>query len=245
MPGDPVSRVALAAVRVYCLPHAGGAADSFLPWARSTGRSALRFIPVELPGHGTRRGEPLLTSMHKVTDGLLAMLAGRPRGEPFVLFGHSMGAQIAYETARRLSAHARPMPLALVVSGSRPAGLRDPRRLHTLSDEALLERVGRMGGTPDAVLRQKGVARMVLPALRADLALLADYTARLRPVRLPCPIMALGGAADELAGPESIAAWGSLTSARFRFRILPGGHFFLHAQRSAVAAEIGASLAAA
>jgi medium-chain acyl-[acyl-carrier-protein] hydrolase len=228
----------VGAVRVYCLPHAGGTAEAYLPWVRSPGCPGLDVVPVELPGHGTRRGERLLASMEEVTDGLLGLLASRPPDEPFVLLGHSMGAHLVHETARRLAGTGRPQPLAVVVSGSRPAGPSDTHRLHALPDDVLLERLAHLGGTPAEVLGRRSLVRMLLPVLRADLNLVADYAARVRPTPVPCPLLALGGSEDRLADPAGVAAWASLTSGLFRHRTLPGGHFFLHAHRDRVMAEV-------
>lgn len=232
-------------VRVYCLPHAGGSAGSFLPWARGQHLPGLQFVPVELPGRGTRLSDPLLRSMDHVVDGLLDVLAHRPAAERFVLFGHSMGAQIAYETARRLAVAELPMPVSLVVSGGRPPGAPAVvARLHDLPDELLIKGIVELGGTPAEVLEHQDLVDLLLPVIRADLTLLADYTARVRPTVLPCPVLALGGSEDKLAGPEWISNWRSTTAARFRHRVLPGDHFFLHAERAEVMAELAAEAAA-
>jgi len=225
-------------VRVYCLPHAGGSAASYRPWSGPAEQYGLDLVPIELPGHGTRRGEPLPGTMKELVDGVLAVLASRPSDEAFLLYGHSMGAQVAYETARRLAFGLRPMPLGLVVSGSRPPGRLDTAQLQSASDRELLAHLDLMGGTPAALLRHKHAARLILPVLRADLALLTAFSALALAEMLPCPITALGGASDRFAGPEWISAWESLTSDRFHHRILPGGHFFPHADPDAVLAAI-------
>jgi medium-chain acyl-[acyl-carrier-protein] hydrolase len=226
------------ALRVYCLPHAGGSAAGYLPWADRARGYGLDLVPVELPGHGTRRGEPLPGTMKELVDGVLAVLASRPADEAFLLYGHSMGAQVAYETARRLDFGMRPMPRGLVVSGSRPPGRPDSARLRSGSDRDLLGQLAHLGGTPAALLRHKHAARLILPVLRADLDLLAAFSGLALAEALPCPVTALGGAADDLAGPEWISAWESLTSDRFRHRILPGGHFFPYTDPDAVLAAI-------
>ncbi|MEV7242067.1 thioesterase II family protein [Streptomyces sp. NPDC003236] len=230
------------AVRVYCLPHAGGSAGSYLAWSRSREVPAgLEFVPVELPGRGTRLREPLLASMDEVVDGLLTMLAERPEEERFLLLGHSMGAQIAYETTRRLAAEGgRPLPRAVVVSGCRPPGAPVALPLHDRSDEELLRGVIELGGTPAEILEHRELLEMLLPVIRADLGLLARYMTDVRPTVLPCPVVALGGADDRLAGPEWITGWRAMTAGGFRHRVLPGDHFFLHTESAEVMAEIAA-----
>ncbi|MFF8993506.1 thioesterase II family protein [Streptomyces sp. NPDC014983] len=238
----PATDGGTAPVRVYCLPHAGGSAGAYLAWARSRQAPGLHFVPVELPGRGTRMGEPLLTSMRDVVDGVLSVLETRPADEPFVLFGHSMGAQIAYETARRLVAEERPLPRALVVSGCRPPGSPAALPLHDRDDEQLVKDMGELGGTPAEILRHRELLEMLLPVLRADLTLLDAYMREVRPTVLPCPTVALGGTEDLLSGAEWIGGWRAVTAGGFRQRILPGDHFFLHSRVDEVMAEISAAV---
>ncbi|MGW7365747.1 thioesterase II family protein [Streptomyces sp. NPDC054841] len=235
---DPAAHDATEPVRVYCLPHAGGSAAAYLTWSRSQDVPGLRFVPVELPGRGTRIGEPLATSMDEVVEGVLSVLESRPEQERFVLFGHSMGAQITYETTRRLAAAGRPLPGTIVVSGCRPPGSPVTLALHEKSDEELLRAIVELGGTPAEITRHQELLDLLLPVMRADLGLLARYMEQVRPAVLPCPVVALGGADDRLTGPEWIAGWRSMTAARFRHRIFPGDHFFLHDHATEVMAEI-------
>ncbi|HEY5834910.1 thioesterase II family protein, partial [Streptomyces sp.] len=222
-------------VRVYCFPHAGGTAQAYLPWRRAAAHAGLEIVPVELPGHGTRYHEPLLTRVHEVVDGVLGSF---PSTGPFVLFGHSMGARIAYETALRLLADGLPPPLALVVSGSRPGRPGGPVGG---TDESLLTWLRSLGGTAAPALGHRAVARAVVRTLRADLGMLAEHGARVRPP-LPYPILALAGAQDEVAPPHAVARWRTLTSADFRYHVLPGGHFFPHEQPERVVAAISGVL---
>ncbi|WNI17850.1 thioesterase II family protein [Actinacidiphila sp. ITFR-21] len=232
-PDDPAGR----RVRVYCLPHAGGAARTYLPWREPAAANGLEIVPVELPGHGTRHHEPPLTRMRDAVDGVLGCL---PPAGPFVLLGHSMGARVAYETALRLLRDGGPRPLALVVSGSSPAGSGGPAGAGgpaARTDEELLAWLRALGGTPATALGHKAVARAVARTLRADLGLLARSGPRARPA-LPYPILALAGAQDHVAPAQAVAEWRALTGADFRYRVLPGGHFFPHRQPERILAAV-------
>lgn len=226
-----------ARVRVYCLPHAGGAAQVYLPWRATAAEAGLDIVPVELPGHGTRYCEPPLTRMRQVVDGLLSVITSCPGEEPFVLFGHSMGARVAYETALRLVEERLPLPLALVVSGNCPGR---QSALPVGTDDALLRWMLALGGTPAPALSHKAVARAVVRTLRADLDVLDGHHT---PRPLPCPILALAGTHDEIAPARAVANWRPLASAHFRHEVLPGDHFFPHAQPERVVAEIRAMVA--
>lgn len=227
-------------VTVYCFPHAGAAATTYLGWARSDEQPDVEFVPVEFPGRGTRRREPLAQTMDEIVTGFLACLPARPQGERFALFGHSMGAHVAYEVARRAAKASWPSPLLLAVSGARPPGAPEAMRLHDLPDDKLLAAVAWLGGIPSQVLADRDMVRAVLPVLRADLALFSAHVERAVAEPLPCPITAFGGSGDVLAHPSWIESWNRLTSAGFRSRILPGDHFFVHPHRSEVMAAIAA-----
>lgn len=225
-------------VRVYCLPHAGGSAGTFLGWVRSREATDLRFVPVELPGRGTRMAERPPGSMDEVVCGVLSVLERRPPEESFLLFGHSMGAHVVYETARRLAATGRPLPRAVVAASCRPPGHPAVIRMQGQSDAALLDTVGELGGIPGEILERRDLLGLLLPAIRADLALVDRYAEQIRPTALPCPVVAFAGAADRHAGPAWTPGWRSTTTAWFGHHVFPGDHFFLHAQVGAVIAEL-------
>jgi surfactin synthase thioesterase subunit len=106
------------------------------------------------------------------------------------------------------------------------------------SDHALLETIVQLGGIPSEILGRRDVLDLLLPAMRADLTLVARYTEQIRPTPLPCPVIAFAGAEDQHAGPRWTAGWDSTTTARFYHDVFPGDHFFVHAQVAPVIARV-------
>ncbi len=200
----------------------------------------IDLCPVELPGRGARIDEEPCCRMDRLVEELCEVL--QPLLDiPFALFGHSMGAYIAYELARRLSAARGPAAMHLFVSGA-AAPTRAPRDppLHTLPDHDLIGALTSFGGTPPAVLACDELLAALLPTLRADLTLAETYTAP-RPGRVACPITAFGGSNDTI-DRRALHGWSAFTGSAFRLRIFPGDHFYLSQAAGELADEMASDL---
>jgi medium-chain acyl-[acyl-carrier-protein] hydrolase len=161
---------------------------------------------------------------------------------PFALFGHSMGALICFELARKLRHHRYKHPLQLFVAGHRAPHLRaQTPPIHDLPTPLFLEKLGELGGTPDVVLRDPDMMQLFLPLLRADFKLLETYVFNENHA-LDCPITAFGGLDDKVASEEEMAAWSVHTRETFKLHMFPGGHFFLSHARLPLLRAIAADL---
>lgn len=196
---------------------------------------------VQLPGRENRLSEPPLTSMEAVVDGLLAVL-GPFAKRPYLLMGCSLGALIAYETARRLSAWGRPPKYLVVVACAPPQLGRFRTGWSALDDDALLAVLDRrFGGVPDMVKENTALRGLFLPALRGDVTLLDSYQWRPAPV-LNVPMLTIGGTRDSEISAEDLAAWGDLTSGPVEHVTVEGGHLVLREDPAAVAPVLNARL---
>lgn len=224
---DPAARV-----RVFCLPYAGGGAAIYRPWAAEVD-PALEICPVQLPGRERRLRERPFTAMEPLVAALAEALVP-VLDRPFAFFGYSLGAWVGFELARYLRATGGPQPVQLFVAGSRAPHLPFAAPpIHDLPREEFMAALRRLGGTPEEVLRDPELMALFEPVLRADFAVADGYVYR-QEEPLACPISAFGGMADALASPTSIAAWSTLSRGRFLQRIVPGGHFFIREERTAV-----------
>jgi surfactin synthase thioesterase subunit len=218
-----------APLRLFCFSHAGGGAAFFRPWCAALA-PAVDVRPVQLPGRESRFDEAPYRRMELLLDPLCAALEPY-LDRPYALFGHSMGALVAYEVARRFSTSSRPAATCLVVSGRRgPRTPSDHRLLHGLPDAEFLAEIGRLGGMPREVLDEPDLLDLVLPPLRADYELVETY----RPpegVGLDCAVAAYLGAADSEVDRSGIEGWRRETTGRFTSRVFPGGHFYLKGDR--------------
>jgi len=216
-----------ARMRLFCCPYAGGAANVFRTWPDRL-PPETEVCAVELPGRWTRLREPPIASMSSLVEAAVAGLApGLDR--PFALFGHSLGALIAFEIARQLRRTGGPSPTCLIVAGCHaPQVSTTHRPLYQLpTDEFLRVMNERYGGIPRAVLEDSELLRVILPAMRADIEAFETYSYSQEPP-LDLPICAFGGLADTLAPPPSVHAWCHQTSVSFTSHMFHGGHFFFH-----------------
>ncbi|MGZ3147201.1 thioesterase II family protein [Lentzea chajnantorensis] len=219
-----------APVRLVCLPHAGGSATYFLPVAAALDPS-VDVLAVQYPGRQDRRTEPFVRTIDELAELVTEQLSGWT-DRPLALFGHSMGATLGFEVARRLE-RAGTVPVALFVSGRRaPSCFRD-ERVHQEDDEQLLADVRALSGTDARLFGDEEIMRMVLPALRADYE--AAETYRYEPGEpLRAPVVSMVGDADSKVTVDEARAWDRHTSGEFDFHVYPGGHFFLDEHATAV-----------
>jgi medium-chain acyl-[acyl-carrier-protein] hydrolase len=161
--------------RLFCFPHAAGNAAFYRPLRRFM-PPEVDFCPLELPGRAARLDEPPFTSMSTLMERLDHALQPL-MGVPFGFFGHSVGACMAFEAARQLRSVDGQIAVHLFVSGrgGPKFASADPPQARPPSDRDLLAILGRFGGTPAAVMQRPELIAALLPALRADLALVAAY----------------------------------------------------------------------
>jgi medium-chain acyl-[acyl-carrier-protein] hydrolase len=199
---------------------------------------------VHLPGREGRLREPAFTRIEPLIDAAAAGL--RPYlDRPFALFGHSMGALVAYELARRFRAEGWGEPTHLFVSGRRAPHLppRHPAITHLPDAEFVEEIRRRYNGIPDEVLRHPDLLALLVPGLRADLTLIEAYVNR-PGGPLECPISAYGGAADPEATSAELVGWRQHTRGAVSVQVFPGGHFFVQSAYEELVQSVKAELAA-
>jgi pyochelin biosynthetic protein PchC len=210
------------ALRLVCFPHAGGAANFFRPWA---GRLpyGVELHAVQYPGRQDRIRDEFAQHIDELVDPVAAALeSALPR--PLALFGHSMGAAVAYEVARRLESRGSGPLAGLVVSG-RPAPHRQRHDdVHIGGDEALIADVRRLGGAGS--FDDPDLLALALPVLRADYHLIETYTPEPGAV-LETPITACIGDTDPEVDPAEAQAWSGCTTGPFGLRTFTGDHFYL------------------
>ncbi|WP_109509648.1 thioesterase II family protein [Nocardioides speluncae] len=207
---------------LFCLPFAGAGSTIFRPLASALGER-VRVRPVALPGRGSRFGEPPEFTL----AGVAAEVAEQVDG-PYALYGHSMGARLAYELCHLLPRLGVRPPAGLAVGAAGPPDVTDPLVERYRSDpDAVLEGLREIGGMDDGVLDHPELAELLLPILHADLAWLRDQPRTARPA-LDLPLLVVLGQRDRSAGPWRGAGWSRMTTGSMRLRLVDDDHFFVH-----------------
>ncbi|GAC43851.1 thioesterase II family protein [Paenibacillus popilliae] len=215
-------------IRLFCFPYAGGGAYIYRGWREALPIDAGVY-PIQLPGRENRITEPPICDMKALVDAISEAISPFVR-RPFILYGHSLGARIAFELARHLRRKWNIQPCHLIVSGSRAPHLPESKPLHHLPDEEFVKELRRFSGTPEALLQSKELMELFIPVLRADFTVDETYVYAAE-APLDCPISAFGGTTDPEAHRKEMEAWASFTSGDFRLDMIEGDHFFLKAQR--------------
>jgi surfactin synthase thioesterase subunit len=231
-------------MRLFCLPYAGGGASIYRGWSQAL-PPEIEVRPIQLPGRENRIDEPAVQRLDDLCP-LLADMLGDALDRPFVLFGHSMGALIAYGLARELALRGGPPPAMLIVSARRAPHLPPARApFHDLPEPAFTTRLRQLGGTPPEVFEHSELMELVRPLLRADFALNESLQLPHTPPCVSCPVAAFGAADDPEVAPEALAAWRAIATERFTLRLFAGGHFYLGPERAALLSAIADLLAPA
>ncbi len=214
---------------LLCLPHAGGGSAAYLSWADALG-DGVDICPVQLPGRETRLADAPVDDMTLLVSQLTEALAPWA-GRRYALYGHSMGAHLAFELARSFRQSGLALPQCLIVSGARAPHLPlGTPPLADLPEAELLRSLGqRYGNHVDAQMME--LMRLMLPTLRADLRLVEQHVHVPQPP-LSVPIHALAGSDDASVALADARQWGRHTDLAFEFKTFAGAHFFTATSRA-------------
>ena len=215
----------LARLRLFCFHYAGGGPHIFREWVDKLPAS-VDVCCVQLPGRGARLHEAPYDDLPALIQALHSAL--RPYLEKsFAFFGHSMGSILSFELAHQIRRENGTPPVHIFLSG-RPGPQKTIERRHIcgLPEADFITELGHFGGTPQELLENFELMKMMMPTLRADFSICENYSYSGQPP-LDCPISAFGSLEDPDVSRESLEAWRLETTSSFSVHMFPGNHFYL------------------
>ncbi|MGR8012331.1 thioesterase II family protein [Streptomyces hypolithicus] len=237
----PVETAPDARLRLFLLPHAGSGAIIYRDWADLL---PLDIGPqaVTLPGRHNRREETAYDNWDSVLDALYEAVLDDLDERPFAFFGHCLGAQLAYRLTTRLQSEGERTPLMVGMSGWSPVGFYQPTEEQSrMPDADLLEWIKRLGSFPAEVYDNPEMLALVVPALRADLKVAAEFEDDA--VTVTCPLASYGGRSDPLQeAPDAMSHWAGRSPRYLGHSEFPGGHFYIDQHARAVTADMARHL---
>lgn len=229
-----------ARTRLVCFPHAGGSASYYFPLSTALAPE-FDVYAVQYPGHQDRYREPFVDNIDDMADEAFAAL--EPLADaPVALFGHSMGAVLAFEVARRLERLSGRQPALVFVSGSRAPSRLGEQRDGT-DDSDLIGVMQDLGGTDPRVLNDPGMLATILPAFRNDYRALQRYHQGTG-VGISAPVVVMTATDDPKTSVADAGAWLQHTSGGGDVHTFEGGHFYLEKQSQEVIELIAQKLRA-
>lgn len=225
----------LAKLRLIFFSYAGGSASIFHSYNMLIS-SEVEIVAIQLPGHGDRFKESLITDWSEMKE-LIRSEISLLCNKPYILFGHSFGAQLAFEFSLHQTILANP-PLHAFFSGAKAPYLeKSSSPIHHLPDQEFIEKLVAMGGTPKIVSENNELMQILLPMLRADFKL-----SHLHKVEAKCyfnfPATILYGNRDNFTSLNAIQAWQHLFSLPININCVDGDHYYINNNRERVASYI-------
>lgn len=217
-------------------PHAGAAAASYRVLAAALAAGGDTYV-VQYPQRADRLSDPAHESVHDLAVSLFHA-APWPGVAPLTLFGHSMGAVVAFEFARVAESRGTPVRTLWVSAGPPPCVVGDMPELPT-SDDGLLADIADLGGTDPELLADEEFSELLTTAVRADYQAFNRYDPS-PDVRIGADIQVLGGQHDHRIGTGVLRQWERHTAGSFAMSLYDGGHFYLYDHLDAVAARVNA-----
>ncbi|MEC3955098.1 alpha/beta fold hydrolase [Nocardia sp. CDC153] len=222
-------------------PHAGAGASSYRAFSKVF---STRFdvVVFQYPGRQDRAREAALATVPEIAAGAYAdyVASEHDRGLPLTVFGHSMGAMVAFELVRVAEAAGREVRLlapSAAVSPGRAAELPP----HPTEDEQILDHLGRLDGTGADVLGSREVMRMALPVVKADYRAFDAYVCA-PDAKVRARIQVLGGAEDPFVTPRDLYGWADHSAQEIDVTVFDGGHFYLNEHTAGIAELLAPSL---
>lgn len=215
-------------IKLFCLPYAGGSAMMYNRWGKYLD-PGIKLMPVELAGRGRRIDDAFYCNRQQAVDDVFRLIEPQTDTSPYAIFGHSLGAMIAYEVVQKIRLLGLPAPQHSFFSGQGAPHVIPPEKkiYHLMNEASFKKELIELGGTPPEFFEYPEMLDVFLPLLRNDfmLAETDNYTNE------PCPLdgnITIFMGKDDSFNAEECDGWKRHTKRLCSTHYFEGGHFFLH-----------------
>lgn len=214
-------------VKLFCIPYAGGSSSIYLSWKKYF-KEEIEIYPVELAGRGKRFDEKPYTNMEDILNDIYNSIKDDINDGEYMIFGHSMGALLAYELIHMINENGDNKPKHAFFSGKGAQHIPVLKEsIYKLSDHEFMKKVYSLGGTSKELLDTKELLEIFIGVLKADYEAIDKYEYHDRRYKFEFPISILNGIEDKLT-KDCISEWSIHTEKECNIYNFPGGHFFIN-----------------
>lgn len=215
-------------LKLFCFPYAGGTTTIFNKWRKYLD-PGIELHLVELAGRGKRIGEPLYKDWPEMIEDVFPLVKREITHSPYAFFGHSMGAQIAYELVQKIRQSRLPHPVHVFFSGRGAPHIKrqDEKKYHLMDKEEFMMELEKLGGTPRDFFEDPNFQELFLPLLTNDFRIVETNTQEYKICPIDVNITVFLGKNEDV-NPEQSDGWKRQTNKQCTVHYFEGGHFFLH-----------------
>ncbi len=226
--------------RVICFHSMGVGASLFTHFLLNP-PPGTDMLAIQSPGRENRKNEPFIRSVDEIVDHVVREI--RPYlDDDYIIWGHSFGGIVAFETIRRLRDEGLKLPYHLMLTATIAPDLvkvwqnRDVL-LRVLIEENRAEyliALSRYIEDPEFIER-------ILPVMRRDMPMLQTYSYR-EGEKLDIPITAWAAHQDDVVYFDEVERWEKYTDKHFNLYEVDGDHWFLNSNKSEILHRLEAIL---
>ena len=221
---------------LFAIPGAGAGPREFIDWQENLG-SNIEFRKILYNKGLTKPGqhcENMEQAAAMVAEEILNTAA---KEDDIYLFGHCMGASIAYEAASLLSREKNIRIKGLFIAAFISPDVPILDGISGFSDEEFAEEIHSHGVFPEEFFINRSLLKLFLPSIRADYRLIEEYCDKDK-YKLDCPIIGFYGEDDEMVKPCETKGWAEYTDNIYRSIYFPGDHYFYYDRQDEIARMI-------
>jgi len=221
-------------IKLFCLPYAGGSSSIYSRWSKAL-NGIIEVQPIELSGRGRRYNDPLYDSFGQAVDDIYSIIEQDIATAPdYAIFGHSLGALLAYELIHKIKSQGKPGPIHVFFSGSKAPNVREKEeKTYNLPDHEFKQKLFELGGTPKELIESEELMEFFLPVLRADFKINDTYEYVAKANSIDCGITVISGKREDVKLHE-LTEWRKHAEGKCNFFVLDGDHFFINTHTSDV-----------